>query len=56
MISPAWDISSHVEGGRNRAVVCSMPPSEVGLAIMASESVGRDGVVEVERVVGRGRK
>ena len=56
MVSPARDISSHLEGVRNRAVVCSIPPSEVGLAIIALESVGIDFAVEADGEFGKGRK
>ena len=56
MISPARDISSHFDGGRNRAVVCSIPPSEVGLAIIASESVGSDFVDTADGVLANGKK
>lgn len=41
MISPASACLSQAEGGRNRAAVCSMPPSEVGVGIIASWVEGR---------------
>ena len=56
MISPVLDISSHFDGGRNRAVVCSIPPSEVGFAIITSESVGNDFVVAADGVFANGSK
>lgn len=37
MISPARDMESHLEGGKKRAAVCSIPPSEVGVGISASD-------------------
>lgn len=46
MISPDWAIFSQAEGGRKRAAVCSMPPSEVGVGIIASWVEGTGIVAE----------
>lgn len=42
MISPERAIESQADGGRKRAVVCSIPPSEVGVGMIASVLVGRE--------------
>ena len=54
MISPERAIESQVEGGRKRAAVCSSPPSEVGVGMIASVLVGSE--PGVEESDGRGRK
>lgn len=54
MISPERAIESHAEGGRKRAAVCSSPPSEVGVGMIASVLVGSE--PGVEESDGRGRK
>lgn len=56
MISLDLAIESHVDGGRNRAAVCSMPPSEVGLGIMASDFTDNVPVIEGGVWLGKGRK
>ncbi len=54
MISPDRAIESQAEGGRKRAAVCSRPPSEVGVGMIASDVIGREpGDEELE---GKGRK
>ena len=50
MISPDRAIESHLDGGKNRAAVCSIPPSEVGLGIMAFDLTGRAPLFEEETV------
>ena len=54
MISPERAMESQADGGRKRAAVCSLPPSEVGAGMMASFFVGREPGVEDSD--GRGRK
>lgn len=54
MISPERAMESQAEGGRKRAAVCSRPPSDVGVGMIASDVVGRE--VGDEALDGKGRK
>ena len=41
MMDPEVACESQALGGRKRAVVCSMPPSDVGTGMTASLAMGR---------------
>lgn len=56
MISPACDMESHLEGGKNRAAVCSMPPSDVGVGISASDWTGKGPAADEDSFFATGRK
>ena len=56
MISPVRDMESHFEAGRKRAMVCSIPPSEVGTGIVASDCVSREPAWVADEDSDNGRK
>lgn len=56
MISPARAMESHSGGGKKRAAVCSIPPSDVGVGITASDWTGKGPAAGEASVFATGRK